>query len=77
MNATIQINSRGTLTLPKALRRAIGLDQGGMVVAETSGEGIVLRPSVTFPIELYTDERVAEFDAADAELGRHLKRKRK
>ena len=77
MNATIQINSRGTLTLPKALRRAIGLDRGGMVVAETSEEGIVLRPSVTFPIELYTDQRVAEFDAADAELGRHLKRKRK
>ena len=77
MNATIQINSRGTLTLPKALRRAIGLDQGGMVVAETYEEGIVLRPCVTFHIELYTDERVAEFDAADAELGRHLKRKRK
>ena len=77
MNATIQINSRGTLTLPKALRRAIGVDRGGTVVAETSEEGIVLRPSVTFPIEFYTDERVAEFDAADAELGRRLKRKRK
>ena len=77
MNATIQVNNRGTLTLPKALRRAMGLDHGGMVVAETSEEGIVLRPSVTFPIELYTDERVAEFNAADAELGRHLKRKRK
>jgi bifunctional DNA-binding transcriptional regulator/antitoxin component of YhaV-PrlF toxin-antitoxin module len=75
MNATIQINSRGTLTLPKALRRAMGLERGGMVVAETSAEGIVLRPGVAFPIELYTDDRVAEFDAADADLGRRLKRK--
>ncbi len=77
MNTTIQINSRGTLTLPKVLRRTLGLDRGGVVVAETAKQGVLLRPSVTFPIEIYTDERVAEFDAADKELGRHLKRKRK
>jgi antitoxin PrlF len=77
MTATIQINSRGALTLPKVLRQALGFDRGGTVVAETTKEGVVLRPSVTFPIELYTDERVAEFDAADAELGRRLSRKRK
>lgn len=77
MNATIQINKRGTLTLPKALRRTLGVDRGGMVVAEAAEQGILLRPSVTFPIEIYTDERVAEFDAADKDLGRCLKRKRK
>jgi len=78
MNATIQINKRGSLTLPKALRHSLGVDRGGMVVAETSASGILLRPSVTFPIEIYTDERVAEFDAADRDIGRCLlKRKRK
>lgn len=77
MNATIQINKRGTLTLPKALRRTLGVDRGGMVVAETAEQGILLRPNVTFPIEIYTDERIAEFDAADTDLGRCLKRKRK
>lgn len=77
MNATIQINKRGTLTLPKVLRRTLGVDRGGMVVAETAEQGILLRPSVTFPIEIYTDERIAEFDTADKELGRRLKRKRK
>ena len=77
MNTTIRINSRGTLTLPKVLRRTLGLDRCGVVVAETAKQGVLLRPSVTFPIEIYTDERVAEFDAADKELGRHLKRKRK
>ncbi len=74
MTTTIQVSDRGTLTLPKLLRRAIGLDRGGTVVAEASEEGIVLRPSVTFPIELYTDERVREFDADDAALGRRLRR---
>ena len=77
MNTTIKINSRGTLTLPKVLRRTLGLDRGGVVVAETAKQGVLLRPSVTFPIEIYTDERVAEFDAADKKLGCHLKRKRK
>lgn len=77
MNATIQINKRGTLTLPKVLRRTLGVDRGGTIVAETAEQGILLRPSVTFPIEIYTDERIAEFDAADKELGRCLKRKRK
>lgn len=75
MNTTIQINKRGTLTLPKALRRTLGVDRGGLVMVETAAEGILLRPSVTFPIEIYTDERVAEFDAADKELGRCWKRK--
>lgn len=77
MTTTIQINPRGTLTLPKPLRRALGLEKGGVVVAETSEAGVVLKPSVTFPIEIYSDERVAEFNAAEAELARHLKRKRR
>lgn len=77
MTTAIQISDRGTLTLPKPLRRAIGLDRGGTVVAEAMDGGIVLRPSVTFPIEIYTDERIREFDEADTEIARRLKRGRK
>ena len=77
MNATIQINSRGTLTIPKALRKALGLDRGVVVYAENTKDGIVLRPTVTFPIEIYTDDRIKEFDEADAELESLLRKKRK
>jgi len=77
MNATIQINSRGTLTIPKALRKTFGLDKGGSVYAENTKDGIVLRPAVTFPIEIYSDERVKEFDESDLELERLLGKKRK
>ena len=77
MSVTIQLNERGTLTLPKPLRKAIGLEKGGVVVAEATAEGILLRPSATFPIEIYTDERVAEFDAADKALARRLGSPRK
>ena len=74
MATTIQINSRGTMTLPKSLRKTLGLDGGGIVLAEETPGGIVLKPAVAFAIEIYTDERVAEFDAADAQLADHLDR---
>ena len=77
MNVTIQINSRGTLTIPKALRKVLGLDKGGVVYAENTKDGIVLRPTVTFPIEIYTDDRIKEFDETDAELESLLRKKRK
>jgi bifunctional DNA-binding transcriptional regulator/antitoxin component of YhaV-PrlF toxin-antitoxin module len=72
MSTSIHVNNRGTMTLPKALRGRLGLAKGGVVLAEESADGILLRPGVTVPIELYTDARIAEFDAADAALGRHL-----
>jgi antitoxin PrlF len=61
MTKVININERGTLTLPKELRRRIGLKGGGQVVAEETSDGILIRAGVTFPVELYTDKRVAEF----------------
>lgn len=75
MVTTIQINARGSLTLPKALRRELGIEKGGVVMAESRGGEVRLKPAVAFPIEIYTDERVAEFDRADAELARRLKKK--
>jgi AbrB family looped-hinge helix DNA binding protein len=75
MTATIQINKRGSLTLPKALRRRLGLEQGGVVMAEATDGGILLRPAVAYPIEIYSDERVGAFDAAEAELKKRLGRK--
>jgi len=61
MIKVISVNGRGTLTLPKELRRRIGLMGEGQIVAEETADGILLRAGATFPVELYTDERVAEF----------------
>jgi bifunctional DNA-binding transcriptional regulator/antitoxin component of YhaV-PrlF toxin-antitoxin module len=74
---TIQVNERGSLTLPKSLRKKLGIERGGVVIAELSTEGLVLKPAVSFSIELYSDERLEEFDKADRELGQYLKSKRK
>ncbi len=68
MQATLTINSRGVVTLPAKLRQAMGLKTDDQLIAETTPQGLLLRPAVTLPLELYTAERVREFDKAEAEL---------
>jgi AbrB family looped-hinge helix DNA binding protein len=68
MKATVTINSRGVVTLPAKLRQALGLKADDVLIAETTPEGLLLRPSVTLPLEVYTPEREREFDEAEAEL---------
>ena len=72
MKATITITSRGVITLPSRLRRALGLNADDQLIAETTPEGLLLRPAVTLPVEIYSAEREREFDAAEAELAEKL-----
>ena len=66
-----RVGRRGTLVIPASLRRRFGIEEGSEVIAEETPEGILIRPALTVPIELYTDARKAEFllsnavDAAD------------
>jgi len=77
MTKVININERGTLTLPKQMRRRLGVDRNAQVVAEETDEGILLRPGVTFPVELYSEKRLAEFRRHNEEslAGYRLKKK--
>jgi antitoxin PrlF len=68
MKATVTITSRGVITLPAKLRQALGLKADDHLIAEATPEGLLLRPAVTLPIELYTPDREREFDEAEAEL---------
>ena len=76
MSTTIQISARGTMTLPKPFRKALGVDKGGVVMVALGEDGIVLHPAVAYPIEMYTDDRIKEFDKADRDLGQRLGRKK-
>jgi AbrB family looped-hinge helix DNA binding protein len=82
MKATVTINSRGVVTLPARLRQALGLKADDQLIAETTPEGLLLRPAVTLPIEIYSPAREREFDEAEADLaevlqGQRLPAKRK
>lgn len=75
MQATLTINSRGVVTLPAKLRQAMGLKADDQLIAETTPEGLLLRPAVTLPLELYSAARLREFDQAEAELAAVLPRR--
>jgi len=61
MTKVININGRGTLTLPKDLRQRAGIKSGGQIVAQATHEGILLRAGAAFPVEVYSEKRLAEF----------------
>jgi AbrB family looped-hinge helix DNA binding protein len=77
MQATVTINSRGVVTLPAKLRQAMGLKGDDQLIAETTSEGILLRPAITMPLEVYTPERLREFEEAEAELAAVLKKRKR
>ena len=72
MKAILTISGRGVITLPAKVRRQTGLEASSQVVAQTTPEGLLLRPAVTVPLEMYTDERIKEFDEAEQELDDYL-----
>ncbi|HEY8489450.1 MAG TPA: AbrB/MazE/SpoVT family DNA-binding domain-containing protein [Dehalococcoidia bacterium] len=61
-----QVGSRGTLTLPAEVRRALGIQEGTVLIVRVEGSRIVLQPAAVVPVELYTDERIAEFEESAA-----------
>jgi len=73
MQTAITITRRGVITLPARLRRALGLRAEDQLIAEVTPEGLLLRPAVTLPVEVYSTERVREFDEAEQELADVLK----
>ena len=72
MKATLTLTNRGVVTLPAKLRRALGLRADDQLIAETTPEGLLLRPAVTLPVEIYSEKRIREFDEAESELAKVL-----
>ena len=77
MKTTLTVTSRGVVTLPARLRQALGIRADDQLIAETTPEGLLLRPAITLPVEIYSEKRIQEFDAAEADLDKLLRRKKK
>ena len=56
-----KVGKRGTIVIPARFRQLYGMTEGSMLVAEARPEGLLLRPAEVVPVEIYTDERIAEF----------------
>lgn len=61
MSEVTRVGKRGTVVIPASLRRRYGLEEGREVLVEETEEGLLLRPAVTLPVEMYTKERRAAF----------------
>jgi antitoxin PrlF len=72
------MNDRGVITIPAALRQSLGLKANDELILEDTGGGILLRPVLSVPLEVYTEARIREFSRDERAVGPHLpKRKRK
>ena len=72
MKSTLTVNSRGDIALPVEMRQAMGLKADDTLIAELTPEGILLRPALSVPIEIYTPKRLRQFDAAEQDLAKVL-----
>lgn len=68
MKFTLAVTDRGTITLPSKLRKKMGIGADSLLIAESTDEGILLRPAVALPVEVYSLDRLKEFAAAENEL---------
>jgi AbrB family looped-hinge helix DNA binding protein len=59
--AIAKVGRRGTVVIPARLRSRYGLEEGSQVAVEERPDGVLLRPVVTLPVEMYSSDRKAEF----------------
>lgn len=81
MTESAKVGKRGAIIVPAKLRKRYGIEEGSIVVAEGTEDGILIRPAVVVPVERYSAERKAEFllgnttSRADYERARKAVRK--
>jgi AbrB family looped-hinge helix DNA binding protein len=58
---TSRLAKRGAIVVPARMRKKFGIEEGSLVIAEERADGILIRPAVAVPVEIYAPARVAEF----------------
>lgn len=61
-----KVGKRGAVVIPAPLRRRFGIEEGTLVVAEATEDGVLIRPAVAVPVEVYSPRRKAEFLLSNA-----------
>ena len=65
MRESLTVSGRGQITLPVNMRKRLGIEAGGVLIAEEREGDIVLRPAAVMEIETYSDADIARWDAED------------
>lgn len=58
----VKLGKKGQVSLPKAILQRVGISGETPLLVDTTDDGaIVLRQAGVYPIEIYSDERIASF----------------
>jgi AbrB family looped-hinge helix DNA binding protein len=64
---TVKLGRNGQLSLPRAVMKRLHLQGNETLILEVSDDGVIrLRPAAVLPVEMYTPERIAEFERETA-----------
>lgn len=62
----VKLGKKGQISIPKKMIDQLGIEGDSLLLVETTEDGVlILRPAGVYPIEIYSDERLKEFAAAD------------
>jgi bifunctional DNA-binding transcriptional regulator/antitoxin component of YhaV-PrlF toxin-antitoxin module len=63
----VKLGKKGQVTIPRTILKQAGItDEAPLLIAAAPDGSIVLRQAGVYPIEIYTDERIAEFERENA-----------
>lgn len=72
----IKIQPKGLITIPKKVRKALGLEENMLARLRTDKGRLIVESvrTLPYPVRSYTDKELAEFVAYDKEQGKELRR---
>jgi len=74
----IRLGKKGQLSLPAAVLRKMGIQGAATLLIEATDDGaVILRPAAVYPVEVYTEARMKEFEAANRSTESEAARVRK
>ena len=74
----IRLGKKGQLSLPAAVLRKMGIQGAATLLIETTDDGaVILRPAAVYPVEVYTEARLKEFETANRHTASEAARVRK
>ena len=69
----VKLGRSGQVSIPRAVLKRLGIGPETMMLVEVTVDGgILLRPAGVYPIEIYSDERIAEFLEEDRPAAKEL-----
>ncbi|HLE66755.1 MAG TPA: AbrB/MazE/SpoVT family DNA-binding domain-containing protein [Burkholderiales bacterium] len=62
----VKLGKKGQVSLPASVLRKLGLEGKATLLVEATDDGaVILRPAAVYPVELYSDARLKEFEEAN------------